>query len=370
MPCMPAKARYLLKTGKARPKRNKLGLFYIQLTYRQEPNNQPLLAGIDPGSKFEGYSVVGTKETVLNLMAEVPDHVKDAVEVRRRMRQARRHHKWRRPKRFDNRLNRKIRIPPSTRSRWEAKARVMAQLLHILPITDIVVEDVQAVTRPGKGGKWNTSFSPVQVGKEHLYRLLQEMDLVVHTRPGWETKALRERYGLLKTKSKSRQSFESHAVDSWVLAASISEATYPTCTRLWYLVPARLHRRQLHRLQASKGGVRKPYGGTRSHGLKRGTLVRHPRYGLCAIGGFDRKKQTISLHEYCTNKRLTQGARVEDCRVLTWVAWRSWLVTGNRRVLAREASHPKPPEKERHNARPLKGDGFPDDLSDESPNKR
>jgi hypothetical protein len=152
------------------------------------------------------------------------------------------------------------------------------------------------------------------------------MDLVVHTKPGWETKALRERYGLLKTKSKSRQSFESHAVDSWVLAASVSEASYPTCTRLWYLVPARLHRRQLHRLQASKGGVCKPYGGTRSHGLKRGTLVRHPKYGLCTLGGFDRKKQTISLHEYRTNKRLTQCARVEDCRALTWVAWRSWLV--------------------------------------------
>jgi len=44
------------------------------------------------------------------------------------------------------------------------------------------------------------------------------------------------------------------------------------------------------------------------------------------VGGFDRKKHTISLHAYRTNKRLTQGAKVKDCRVLTWVAWRSWLV--------------------------------------------
>jgi hypothetical protein len=87
-----------------------------------------------------------------------------------------------------------------------------------------------------------------------------------------------------------------------------------------------LHRRQLHRLQAEKGGQRKPYGGTRSLGLKRGTLVRHPKYGLCTVGGFDRKKQTISLHEYRTNKRLTQGAKVEQCRVLTWVAFRAFLV--------------------------------------------
>ena len=105
MPCTPAKARHLFKCGKARPKWNKLGLFYVQLCYEQAPDNQRLVAGIDSGSKFEGCSVVGTKDTVVNLMVEAPVHVKDAVEVRRIMRRARRHRKWRRPKRFTNRLN-------------------------------------------------------------------------------------------------------------------------------------------------------------------------------------------------------------------------------------------------------------------------
>src|SRR3989440_9148739 len=164
MPCLPAKARHLFKSGKAKPKRNKLGLLYVQLSYEQEPDNQPLVAGIDPGSKFEDFSVVGTKDTVLYLMVEAPDHVKDAVETRRTMRRARRGRKWRRPKRFDNRLNRKKRIPPSTRSRWEAKARVVMQLKSIMPLTDVVVEDVCAETRKGKGRKWNSAFSPVQVG--------------------------------------------------------------------------------------------------------------------------------------------------------------------------------------------------------------
>src|SRR2546426_8352160 len=173
-PCPPAAARHLFKSGKAKPKRNKLGLFYVQLCYEQEPDHQPLVAGIDPGSKFEGYSVVGTKDTVLNLMVEAPDHVKDAIETRRTMRRARRHRKWRRPKRFDNRLNRKRRIPPSTRSRWEAKARIIMHLQKVLPLMAVVVEDVQAVTRKGKGGKGNAAFSPIQVGKEHLYRLLRE----------------------------------------------------------------------------------------------------------------------------------------------------------------------------------------------------
>src|SRR3989440_1385171 len=90
MPCTPAKARHLLKSGGARPKRNKLGLFYVQLRYEQEPANQPLVVGVDPGSKFEGVSVVGSKETVLNLMVEAPSHVRDAVKTRRTLRRARR----------------------------------------------------------------------------------------------------------------------------------------------------------------------------------------------------------------------------------------------------------------------------------------
>lgn len=329
MPCTPPKARLLLKAGRAKPKRNKLGLFYVQLTYEQEPDIQPLVVGIDPGARFEGYSVVGARKTVLNLMAEAPDHVKEAVAVRRTMRRARRSRKWRRPCRSNNRLGRKKRISPSTRSRWETKARIVAHLRKVLPLTDAVVEDVQAATRPGRNRTWNRSFSPVQCGKAHLYRLLRDMGLRLHLREGWQTKEVRERYGLTKTKNKSKQSFESHAVDAWTLAALVSGAEQPTCTRLSYLVPVRLHRRQLHRLQASKGGVRAPYGGTRSLGLKRGTLVRHPRYGLCSVGGYDRARGTISLHDYRTNRRLTKSALVTDCQIKTAVAFRSWLVSGH-----------------------------------------
>src|SRR5262249_31689252 len=157
------------------PQRNKLGLFYLQLTYAQEPTNQPLVVGVDPGSTFEGYGVVGTTDTVCNLMVEAPTHVKQAVETRRTVRRARRFRLWRRPCRVQNRLARHHRLPPSTRSRWEAKARVVRQLATILPPTDAVVEDMQATTRPGTGKRsrrWNQASSPVQVGKEHLYQLL------------------------------------------------------------------------------------------------------------------------------------------------------------------------------------------------------
>ena len=105
--------------------------------------------------------------------------------------------------------------------------------------------------------------------------------------------------------------------------------------------PAVLNWRKLHLVEAAEGGKRRPQEGTRSLGLKRGTLGKHPTYGLSAIGGFDRKRQTLSLHEYHTNKRLTQGAKVKDCRILTWVAFRSWLVKETVKSSGK-GSHPTP----------------------------
>jgi hypothetical protein len=173
MPCTPPKARALLKAGQARPKRNTWGLFYLQLASAQDPQNQTLVVGSDPGSTFEGVSVVGRKDTVRNLMVEAPTHVKAAVKARRILRRTRRSRLWRRrcPR---NRLwlRGQRRLPPSTRSRWAAKARIVRHLLTILPLTDACIEDVQAATRPGKGEHWNISFSPVQVGKVHLSHLI------------------------------------------------------------------------------------------------------------------------------------------------------------------------------------------------------
>jgi hypothetical protein len=326
MPCRPAKARHLLKQGKAVARRCKLGLFYLQLKHEQEPDNQTVVVGVDPGSKFEGFSVVGTCDTVLNVMAEAPTHIKMAVEVRRNMRRARRFRKWRRPARNHNRLTSSRRLPPSTRSRWEAKARIVGQLAKILPLTDVAVEDVCAPTRCGGGGHWNRSFSPVPMGKQHFYRQLEAMDLRVHLRQGWQTKELREQFGLKNTKDKTNPCFASHAVDAWAMAAEVSGATAPTCDSLFYVILVRLHRRQLHAFQPAKGGVRRPYGGTRSQGLKRGTLVVHPKHGLCRVGGEDSRRGTVSLHAYRSNQRLTRGAAVRDCSRRAWVAFRTWFI--------------------------------------------
>jgi len=323
MPCTPKRARHLLNKGKACAYWNKLGVFCIILKREVEPANQPIAVGIDPGSKWEGWSVVGTKDTVLNGMSEAPKHVKDAVEVRKNMRRARRHRLWRREARFNNRQRNKTSLPPSTQARWGAKLRILAQLKKILPISDAVVEDVKASSKK-RCKRWNSNFSPIEHGKNWFYDEVKKLGVKLHLRGGYETKELREQFGLKKTSQKDKKTFESHAVDAWVMAASVSGAVKPTWTGLFYWVPIRLHRRQLHAFQPGRDGIRRPYGGTRSMGLSRGTLVKHIKHGLTYIGGT--RKGRVSLHNLRTGKRITQKTNVSDPEILTRVSWRSMLL--------------------------------------------
>ena len=53
MPCRPVRARKLVQRGRA-VKRWKNRLFYIQMLDREDGVTQPVVLGIDPGSKMEG----------------------------------------------------------------------------------------------------------------------------------------------------------------------------------------------------------------------------------------------------------------------------------------------------------------------------
>jgi hypothetical protein len=186
-----------------------------------------------------------------------------------------------------------------------------------------VVEDVTAETRKN-GKKWNFCFSPLEQGKNWFYSGLGNLGLRLVTKEGHETKALRDRHKLHKCKQKDKAAFQSHAVDAWVLAASETGAERPSWKGLWYWSPIQLHRRQLHVLQPSTGGNRRPFGGTRSMGLTRGTLVRHVKHGLTYIGGT--LKGRVSLHRLSDGKRLSQNARVEELDVLATIHWRARLL--------------------------------------------
>jgi hypothetical protein len=314
-------------------------LFYIKLLDREEGELQPIAVGIDPGSKKEAFTVKSAAHTYLNIQADAVTWVKEHVETRRNMRRARRYRKTPYRKNRSNRNINKTWMSPSTRARWGWKLRLCKWLARYYPVDSFAVEDIAAKTYKGKGGRWNLWFSPLQVGKEWFYDELNKI-APVKPIPGHETKLERDRLGLTKISNKMSEKFEAHCVDSWTLANSVVGGhTQPDNKQMLYIVPLRFHRRQLHRLQPEKGGVRKPYGGTLSFGMKRGSWVTHPKYGLCYLGGQTGK--VISLHSQRTGERLTKV----NPRSISFVCHSSWRLRtgeGEGSPALRAASSPLP----------------------------
>ncbi|HEX9133534.1 MAG TPA: RNA-guided endonuclease IscB [Ktedonobacteraceae bacterium] len=141
MPCTPAKARKLLRDGKARA----AGCypFTIQLLWDCEEHVQDVTLGIDKGSKITGIACVGRGEVLLAAELYHRLDVKEKLDARRTHRKNRRACIWYRPARFANRASsrRSGRFPPSIKANVEEVIRVVRQLP--LPICHIVIEDVQ-----------------------------------------------------------------------------------------------------------------------------------------------------------------------------------------------------------------------------------
>ena len=315
MPCSEKRARKMAESGKATPFWKK-GMFCIRLNTEPSSRNlQPIAVGIDPGSKKEGFTVKSEAHTLLNINADAVTWVKGAIETRRMMRRSRRFRKT--PCR-KSRFNRKYGgIAPSTRARWGWKLRLCNWLVKMYPITTWIVEDIKTKN----GGV----FSTLEIGKTWFYERVRKLGELI-LKHGWETKELRDSLGLIKTKEKLAEVFEAHCVDSWVLANSfVGGHIKPDNTNLLCISPIQLHRRQLHVLQPSKGGIRKSYGGTRSIGLRRGSLAIHSQRGLVYIGGTS--GGLISLHSVTNGLRIFKRAKISDLRFKTYNVWkvtRTW----------------------------------------------
>ncbi len=316
MPCHAARARQLVRQGRAVGRFNK-GIYYLQLLDRAEGDVQPIAVGVDPGSKREGFTVKSEAHTFVNVQAEAVDWVSKQVAVRKVLRRGRRGRKT--PYRKQRQNRKRGGIPPSTKARWQLQLRVLQWLAALYPISIVVVEDIAAVTKEGKR-RWNASFSPLEVGKAWFYGEVAKM-AELWTFKGYQTAEMRHAMGLTKSSQKLSTAWEAHCVDSVVLASIVIGGPLEADNKeMLILVPHQLHRRALHRANPQKGGSRPPYGGTKSLGFKRGSWVKHPQWGVCYVGGTS--KGRISLHSLATGKRLTQRAKPEDCRFLCYASWR------------------------------------------------
>lgn len=141
MPCTPAKARKLLRAGRARVVER--CPFTIQLRWQCEEHVQEITLGIDKGSSVTGMCCVGNGEVLLAAEMYHRRDVKEKMDTRRMHRRSRRNRKWYRPRRYLNRASSKRsgRLPPSIKTNVGEVIRAVKQLP--LPIAQIIIEDVQ-----------------------------------------------------------------------------------------------------------------------------------------------------------------------------------------------------------------------------------
>ncbi|MDE0400166.1 MAG: RRXRR domain-containing protein [Candidatus Poribacteria bacterium] len=313
MPTHANKAGMLIKKGLATPYWSN-GIFCIRLNYATEDEyTQDIVVGVDPGSQKEGFTVKSESHTYLNVQADAHSGVGKKVEKRRELRRGRRSRKCPNRKNRTNRLANSARIPAGTRARWDWKLRILDWLSKLYPVRHVCVEDIKARTIE-RAKKWNTSFNPLEVGKQWFYTEIRKR-WELRTLQGWQTKEIRDRLGLKKSSKKLAETFDAHCVDSWCLAYhTVAGDSIPDNTTIFCISPIPMRRRELHRQNPQKGGKRPRYGGTTFNGLVKNTLVKHGKHGLTRISGFGKAGISLSSLE---GQRLCQNAKISDCKVLT-----------------------------------------------------
>jgi 5-methylcytosine-specific restriction endonuclease McrA len=151
MPCNPARARQLLKLGKAAvycryP-------FTIILKDREGGDRQPIQVKIDPGSKVTGIAVVVEfKRGLCCVWAGELNHrgqqIRDGLLSRRQLRRGRRNRKLRyRQARFDNRKCPDGWIAPSLMSRVYNIQTWIMRFMRYMPVTHLAMELVKFDTQ-------------------------------------------------------------------------------------------------------------------------------------------------------------------------------------------------------------------------------
>ena len=155
MPCKEAKARKLLKSGKAKIiKRNP---FTIQLLFECENVTQDIVLGVDAGSKHIGLSATTDKKELYAAEVELRNDIVDLLSTRRENRRTRRNRKTRyRKPQFENRMRNAGWLAPSVQNKVDTHLTVVRRLHEILPITRIIVEvaafDIQKIKNPDIDG--------------------------------------------------------------------------------------------------------------------------------------------------------------------------------------------------------------------------
>ena len=159
-PLMPTKrhghVRRMLKNRKAKVIR--LNPFTIQLLYETTDFVQPIILGIDAGSKTIGVSASTETKELYAAEVEVRTDVTKNLAERRQYRRFRRYRKTRyRKPRFLNRVRSKHKgwMAPSVEAKISTHIQVVRNIMKLLPVSKIIIEvasfDIQRLQAMEKG---------------------------------------------------------------------------------------------------------------------------------------------------------------------------------------------------------------------------
>ncbi len=154
MPTSAAKARHLLRDGKAQVASREP--FTIRLIAPSGKRTQPVTVGVDLGAREVGLAATGNGQVLYMGEVELRIDVHKRMETRAMYRRSRRTRKLRyRTPRFLNRAasHRKGRIPPSIRSRVDVTIKAVKRITSFLPVTAIRVETANFDTHAMKAGR-------------------------------------------------------------------------------------------------------------------------------------------------------------------------------------------------------------------------
>lgn len=168
-PLMPTEnhrmVRLLLKNKKAKVVRRTP--FTIKLLYTTKKCVQPIILGVDAGSKTIGLSASTESQELYSAELKPRNDVVNNLSTCREFRRARRNRKTRyRPARFDNRVHSKHKgwLAPSVEVKIQEHITAIKRICKILPIAEIVVEtaefDLQLIKAVEAG-------LPVPIGEDY-----------------------------------------------------------------------------------------------------------------------------------------------------------------------------------------------------------
>ena len=168
-PLMPTEnhriVRMLLKEKKAKVVRRTP--FTIKLIVKTKEFTQPIVLGVDAGSKTIGFSASTELQELYSAELKPRNDVVNNLSTRREFRRARRNRKTRyRPKRFENRVHSKHKgwLAPSVEVKIQEHITSIKRICKLLPITKVVVEtaefDLQLIKAVEAG-------MPVPVGEDY-----------------------------------------------------------------------------------------------------------------------------------------------------------------------------------------------------------